>query len=278
MIVKRQCYKECLIEQFLMELHLPKKLINDLINNKRIVLNGNILTFGSNIKKNEEISIVLDNYDVNDIIPYKYDIKVIYEDSDIIIVNKERGILIHSDGNTCDTLLNAISYYYRGKDIGKIRVIHRIDMETTGIVVFTKNIISYHYLNYQMENGLIKKQYIALVKGVFNSESGVIDYPIGSNRHYNNRYVVSKNGKKAITKYKVIDCKNNISKLLVTIETGRTHQIRVHMAYINHPIIGDSLYGDGDKLMLHSYLLGFMHPESYKYIEYKLLPSEDYNI
>ena len=270
MIVKRRVVNDCDIESFLKELSLPKNLIKELINMGRITLKGEVVTLKTLLKKDDIFSFNLDEYDKNDIIPYKKEINVIYEDEEIILVKKDRGILIHSDGNSNDTLLNALSFYLtRQGCLNKARCLHRIDVETTGLVLFSKNIISYHYLNRQMEEEKIKKIYLAILEGNLSNNKGKIEYSIGSDRHHNNRYVVSKNGKKALTIYEVLNRKNNKTLVKVEIKTGRTHQIRVHFSYIKHPLVGDKIYGNGGNLMLHSYILGFNHPATYKYQEYK---------
>lgn len=275
-IIKRNVLKKCSLEEYLISIYLPKKVRNTLVSEKRIYKenDASFLELSTVLEKGDVLIFDLSDYEVNDIVPVKRDIDIVYEDSDIILVNKNRGILIHSDGNSLDTLTNRLSYYLNLK----VRCIHRIDFDTTGLVLFSKNILSYYYLNHQMENGEIKKQYIAVVSGYLKNDSGEINLNIGSDRHHNNRYVVSKNGKSALTLYKVLERKNNKTKVLVTIKTGRTHQIRVHFAYLGHSLVGDKIYGKGDKLLLHSYLLGFIHPKKQKYQEYKVPFNEEYNL
>lgn len=189
---------------------------------------------------------------------YEYDINIIYENSEIIAVEKPSGMLVHSDGVTCNTMLNAVCYYLSlNGDDSVVRPLHRIDVDTTGVLLFSKNILAYSDINYQIENLLVLKKYQAIVKGSLESD-GVIDMPIGRDRHNSKKYIVIKTGKKAHTEYKVIKKTKSKSLIEVSITTGRTHQIRVHMASINYPILGDKLYGDGiGDMMLHSKRLEF---------------------
>lgn len=279
MIVKRRVINDENIETFLKELFLPKNLIKDLLASNRITFNSEVATLKTDVKKGDIVSFDLNGYEKNDIIPYKKEINIVYEDEEIILVKKDRGILIHNDGNSNETLLNAVSYYLNKRGFSsKVRCLHRIDVDTTGLVLFSKNIISYHFLNRQMEEEKMKKVYLAILEGNLSNNKGKIDYSIGSDRHHNNRYVVSKSGKRALTFYEVLERKNNKTLVKVEIKTGRTHQIRVHFSYIKHPLVGDKIYGKGGNLMLHSYILGFIHPSTYEYQEYKCEINKDFKL
>lgn len=202
------------------------------------------------------------------LIPFKSKIEVLYEDRDIIAVVKPSGMLVHSDGvNTLDTLLNRVVYYYHGKV--DVKVIHRIDVETCGVVIFSKNKLSHAYLNYQMENGLIKKEYECITHGEIKNLKGVIDKPIGKNRHANNKYLVTPKGKRAITEYEVINRKKDMNHILVNLITGRTHQIRVHMLSMGCPIYSDKIYYHYEDmpLMLMSRRITLTSSDGFKQIE-----------
>lgn len=202
------------------------------------------------------------------LIPFKSNIEVLYEDRDIIAVFKPSGMLVHSDGVTItDTLLNRVVYYFHGKV--DVKVIHRIDVETCGVVIFSKNKLAHAYLNYQMENGLIKKEYECITHGKFKLLKGVIDKPIGKNRHENNKYLVLPKGKRAITEYEVINQKNDMNHVRVNLITGRTHQIRVHMLSVSCPIYSDKIYYHYEDmpLMLMSRKVILTSPDGFKKIE-----------
>ncbi len=248
---------------YLNSIYLPNKFINTLINNKLVKKEGNKVIFD------------LKDLDINDVVGVNHPIDIVYEDSEIIVINKERGVLVHSDGESSETLLNYVSYYLLNKgEALKPRCVHRIDLDTIGLVLFSKNIISYYHLFYQMNNQMIEKRYYAVVKG--KVASGLVDAKIGKNRHINNKYLVTKSGKEAKTIYDLISYKDDKSLIDVKILTGRTHQIRVHMAYISHPILGDNIYGSGNKLQLENYYLGFINPSDNKYQIIKIDNKLDY--
>lgn len=199
------------------------------------------------ILKNRDViyinySLLEDNSSIND---YQYDINILYEDDNIIAVDKNKGILIHSDGNTDETLLNAVVYYLHSKyDDSFVRPVHRIDVETSGIVLFSKNILAYNYLTYQMENQLIEKEYLTYVHG-YIANDGVCELYISKDRHNSKKYVgFKKENNNAITKYKVLKHTNTRTLLKVNIVTGKPHQIRVTMSFLKRPIVGDKLYGN----------------------------------
>lgn len=207
----------------------------------------------------------------NHYVPYKYDIKVLYEDNDILLVYKPPFMLVHPDGNTNETLVNAVSYYYRNQDV-IFEHLHRLDFETSGIVMFSKNILAHSYLVNLFENREIVKRYICLCHGYFNKNTGYIDKAIGKDRHSNNKQIIFSGGKAAFTKYEVLE-NGKISKLAVEIKGGRKHQIRVHLAHINHPIAGDKLYGIKDNfesLCLEFVYIKFIHPRTLESFEYEL--------
>lgn len=199
---------------------------------------------------------------------YDLDIKILYEDDDIVIVYKMPNILVHPDGARNDTLLNALSYYYRDT-LQYICHLHRLDYETSGMIVFAKNIFSYCFLSHEWENKNVLKKYICLVSGIVKDIDGVIDNKIGKDRHSANQFVKMEKGD-AITSYKVIsrDYKHNQTKLEVTIQGGKKHQIRAHLASIGHPIVNDLLYNKKEnkngRLYLEFVHIEFTHPKTFK--------------
>lgn len=258
MISSYKINKDCTVKEFLESNHLSKQYINKLVSLNAISDSENYLKENDLIKKGKIIYINYSLLEENNIKGFDFDIDVIYEDTEIIAVEKPRGILVHSDGDNDETMLNAVSHYlYQNGEDSCVRCLHRIDVDTTGILLFSKNILSYSLINYQIENLKMVKEYIALVEGVITN-GGFVDIPIGRDRHNSKKSIAIKTGKPAYTKYEVLENYNNKTLLKVSITTGRTHQIRVHMAYIKHPIVGDSLYGKAGKLMLHFNKAQFM--------------------
>ena len=236
------------------------KVNDELVNNVDYKLNKHDLIYI------DELLIKQNKY-----VPYKYDIEILYEDNDIVLVNKPAFMLVHPDGNTNETLVNALSYYYKDQDV-IFEHLHRLDFETSGIVMFSKNILAHSYLVSLFEERKITKKYICLCHGYFQNKEGFIDKAIGKDRHSNNKQIIYKDGKSAYTKYKVIE-NAKISKLEVEIKGGRKHQIRVHMAHIKHPLCGDKLYGikdNFDALCLKFVYIKFVHPRTLKEFDYKL--------
>ena len=184
-----------------------------------------------------------------------------YEDDYILIVNKPHKILVHPDGNTSKTLMNAVHNYLSKKVENTFAYpVHRIDFDTTGIVVFAKDPLTLSFLSTEIENHNLIKKYVCLCYNRFPSLSGKIEKNISKDRH-SKKQIISKNGKEAISYYKVLE-NGSVSKVEVTIIHGRTHQIRVHMQSINHPLLGDKIYGkdDGYDLKLHFKNISFFHP------------------
>lgn len=205
---------------------------------------------------------------------------ILYEDSDVIVVNKPQGMVVHpAPGNLSGTLVNALLFHC--KDLSGINgvnrpgIVHRIDKDTSGILVVAKNDNAHQKLAEQLKEHTMTREYIALVEGVINSDEGTVDAPLG--RHPVDRIKMSviKNGRNAITHFKVLERFKANTLVKCILETGRTHQIRVHMTHIGHPIVGDPVYGykkqkfklEGQ--LLHAKKLGFIHPSSGKYMEFE---------
>ena len=265
-----------ILQQYLKKMHLASSKINYLIDNKFCFVNENILKRDSILNNGDYLFIDLSNYQIEQK-AYDFPISVLYEDDYIIVVNKPAGFIVHSDGekNIDNTVTNMVVNYLRKKnDERNVYPVHRLDQETTGCLMFTKDIISLGYYSYQFENKQVEKIYECLVEGKTNL-SGYITSNIGSDRHQNNKMVVTKNGLPAKTYYEVVSYLKNYSLLKVKLFTGRTHQIRVHLSSIDHPIVGDTKYGSKTKckfLLLHSLSLTFYNflTESKQTIKAKL--------
>lgn len=238
-------------EQFLESFNLSKTNINIIIKNNLI---HDSLDY---------YLIDLSNLSVEKPIPYEYNFNILYEDDYIIAIDKPEKILIHSDGNTNKTLVNAVSnYFLKTNQLVDVRVVHRLDYETSGVVLFAKDILTQSHLNYQFANDLIRKEYIVVVDRVVN-RNGTINSKIGRNRNDRRKYLVTPNGKDAYTEYKVLAKNDKRSLLEVIIKTGRTHQIRVHLNSVGYSILGDELYYKKDKrLFLHAKKISFIHPNT----------------
>ncbi len=256
------------INSFLNRMHLSKKKIYDLKINKKI--SGNFNNFDELL--NCEIIINLDetiNYRAEDGL-----LDIIYEDDNYLVVNKKRGIIIHDESNSLANIV--ASYFIKNNIKAEVRYPSRLDRNTTGVVIFPKNMLIASYLDNLFANDCIKKEYVCLCHNEFKQEKGTINYNISTDRHNNNKMVTTINGKKAITNYKVIK-NGKISYVSVSIKTGRTHQIRVHFSKIGHPILGDDIYGLNDgKLMLHCRLIEFINYDGKK-ISFNAPLDEEFN-
>ena len=262
------------LEKFLSEFYLSKSNINILMSSKYYINQEE--STNRELKKGDVIEFDLSLLDKSYFDHYKYKLDIIYEDDYILAINKPVKMLVHPDGTRNDTLANAVSFYYHINNLDiSARALHRLDYETSGLVLFSKDALSHSFINNQIENRTFLKEYIAILEGVLDSENGILNFPIGRNRHNSKKYMVSKTGKTAITNYQVIARSKNKTKVKINIETGRTHQIRVHFSYIKHPIVGDDLYGTKDKRMyLHASKLSFIHPNTKKQIVISSYPKE----
>ena len=213
---------------------------------------------------------------------------IIYEDEDLLVVNKEKGMVVHpAAGNESGTLVNAVLYHC-GDRLSSINgiirpgIVHRIDKDTSGLLMIAKNDAAHNCLAQQLAEHSITRAYEAIVYNSFRQEEGTVDAPIGRDpRNRLRQAVTEQNSKRAVTHYKVLERLGTFTHIEARLETGRTHQIRVHMAYINHPLLGDPVYGPAKNpfglqgQMLHARLLGFVHPRTGKYMEFESsLPEE----
>lgn len=270
------------IDKFLSEefAELSRSYIQKLIRDGQITVNTKPVK--ANYKLNPSDILVMEEPELTepDISAENIPLDILYEDSDLLIVNKPKGMVVHpSAGHYSGTLVNALMYYCKD-DLSGINgvmrpgIVHRIDMDTTGSLLVCKNDFAHQDLAEQLKDHSIRRVYHAIVHGVLKEDEGTIDAPIG--RHPIDRKKMSinhKNGKEAVTHYKVIQRFKNYTYIQCQLETGRTHQIRVHMASIHHPLLGDSVYGPAKcpyKLQgqtLHAKILGIKHPRTKEYIE-----------
>ena len=257
-----------------------RSFIQGLIEDKAITVNGKIVKSNYKLKTNDEIVVILPEPIELDVKAENIDLNIVYEDSDVIVVNKPKNMVVHpAPGNYTGTLVNGLLYHC--KDLsginGVIRpgIVHRIDKDTTGILVIAKNDEAHNSLAKQFKDHSIKREYYALVEGRFSKESGTVDKPLGRNKKDRLKMDIVEYGRRAVTHYEVLEqYDKGVSLIKCTLETGRTHQIRVHMASIGHPLVGDQTYGFKKQKFkiegqaLHAKTLGFIHPSTGEYIEF----------
>ncbi len=254
---------------------------------QKLVKDGNVKVCGKIVKSNykpasgDEIRVVIPKPENPDIIPENIPLDILYEDSEILIVNKPKGMVVHpAPGHYTGTLVNAVMFHCKDNlsginGITRPGIVHRIDMDTTGSLVICKTDHAHQNLANQLKKHDITRKYHAIVHGNLKEDEGTVNAPIG--RHPQDRKKMStksRHGREAVTHYKVLKRFGNYTYIECQLETGRTHQIRVHMASIGHPILGDSVYGPAKcpfKLQgqtLHAKILGFVHPSTGEYVEF----------
>jgi 23S rRNA pseudouridine1911/1915/1917 synthase len=278
--------------------------IQKAIKNGKLILNGQIISnLSTKLRENDNVELLLEEEAPADILPANIPLDIVYEDPDLIVVNKSPTMTVHPGaGDHTETLVNALLYHSNSlSDIGgEIRpgIVHRLDKTTSGLMVVAKNNKSHAHLAAQIESGELIRRYRALVWGVVKPVEGVINLPMGRSRLDRKKMTTVKSGgKKAVTHYKTLEVLHNglFSLVECQLETGRTHQIRVHLSHAGHSIVGDQTYGNNarkiqgspevlqeelramDHQALHSFYISFIHPASGVRIEFEKELPEDYN-
>ena len=252
------------LKEYLESYHLGKSKIANLFASKTIFVNDMVGTPEIILRENDIVKVSFD--EAIDFLPDAKKLDIIYEDDYILAVSKPCHILVHPDDKSKrGTLSNIVAYYYKNKGLSyQVRYAHRLDMDTTGVVLFAKDSLTLAKLDEMISTHELKRTYLCLAKGKFKNKKDTISAPIGEDRHHQQRKRISKTGKPAVTHYEVLKEYKGYSLVEVHLETGRTHQIRVHLSSIGHPLLGDELYGNLDhaapRLMLHSYKASFTHP------------------
>lgn len=254
------------------DINLSRAAIQKLLEDKNITVNGEIKKNSYKVKSGDVIEINIPEVKDSGIKAEDIPVEIVYEDSDIIVVNKPKGMVVHpANGNPDGTLVNAIMNICKDSLSGiggEIRpgIVHRLDKNTSGLLIIAKNDNAHIKMSEQIKNREVKKIYIALVRGIIQEDEATISMPIARSKKDRKKMAVDKDGKEAITHFKVLKRYDKYTLLEIKIDTGRTHQIRVHMSQIGHPVIGDDVYSNGknefgvEGQMLHARSLDFKHP------------------
>ncbi|MDE6666026.1 MAG: RluA family pseudouridine synthase [Ruminococcus sp.] len=258
---------------------LTRSAVQGLLEKGNILVNGKNTSKNYKIKSDDCISVEIPEPQVMDAVPENIPLDIVYEDNDLLVVNKPKGMVVHpAHANYNGTLVNALLYHC-GESLsginGVIRpgIVHRIDKNTSGLLIVAKNDKSHLHLAQQIKEHSFTREYEAVATGYFKDISGTIDAPIG--RHKTDRKkmcVTTENSRNAVTHYSVIKQYGGFAYVRLRLETGRTHQIRVHLSYIGHAVLGDDVYGkpyrDLDGQCLHARKIGFIHPTTSEYMEF----------
>lgn len=254
-----------------LEPEITRSQLKNLINDGHVTVNGQPVKPKYKVQAGDKISLVKPEPQSLELTPENIPLDIVYEDDDVIVVNKPQGMVVHpAPGHPDHTLVNALLYHSPLSTInGTFRpgIVHRIDKDTSGLLMVAKNDLAHQSLAEQLRNKTNKREYLALVYGQIKEDEGTIDAPLGRNPQDRKKQAVVKGGRHAVTHFKVIKRYDNFTLVKCILETGRTHQIRVHMKYIGHPLVGDPLYGPRKVIgkngqFLHAALLGFKHPRT----------------
>ena len=259
---------------------LTRNRIQGLISEGNITVNDKVVKASYKVCENDVIKMLIPDAVPVDIPAENIPLDIVYEDDDILIINKPKGMVVHpAPGHYTGTLVNALMYHCKDKlsgIIGELRpgIVHRIDMDTTGLLIICKNDIAHNFIAEQLKEHSITRKYQAIVYNAFNEEEGTVEGNIGRHPQERKKMAIVPDGRHAVTHYKVLKNMGKYALVECQLETGRTHQIRVHMTSIKHPLLGDELYGPKNcpfKLqgqVLHAKTIGFIHPTTKEYIEF----------
>jgi len=265
-------------------LNYSRSKIQSAIKDGHITVNKRVILANYKVKTGDNIKVDMPSPALRNVTPQDIPLDIYYEDSDIIVINKPQGMVVHPGaGNYENTLVNALLFHCNANlsEIGGVfrpGIVHRIDKDTSGLLVAAKNDNAHCLLAAQFHEHSVKREYTAIACGVIKQDFGIIDKPIGRSPNDRKKMAVNyKNGKRAVTHFTVLERYKKHTLLKLNLETGRTHQIRVHLSYISHPLLGDAVYGGAAASggqALHAGLLGFIHPGTNKYTEYNAPPPE----
>lgn len=275
------------VDKYLAEIceELSRSELKDYFDKSLVYVNNKLVKPSFKVKDNDTIDLFQKESESSDLEAENIKLDIVYEDEDVIVVNKPSGMVVHpAPGHYSGTLVNAMLHHCQSlSDLGgdvRAGIVHRIDKDTSGLLVVCKNNLAHKSLSDQLKNKTTKRKYIAIVTGSISHNLGKINAPIGRDPNNRQKMAICESGKSAVTHFKVLDRYRDFTLLELELETGRTHQIRVHMAYIGHPVLNDPLYGVKKQTTsfgqyLHAKTLGFEHPRTGEYMEFTSeLPSE----
>lgn len=267
--------------------NISRSQIQKLIDNGSVLLNGEVTNKKYKVQNDDIIEFEYEEKTLTDILPQDIKLDIVYEDEDVIVINKPKNMVVHpAVGNTDGTIVNALLFHC--KELSDINgyyrpgIVHRIDKDTSGLLVCAKTDLAHKELSAQLEEHSMTRRYVGVCFFGLDNE-GTIDAPIGRDPKNRLRMAIVDGGRRAVTHYKLLESFNGFSLFEARLETGRTHQIRVHMASINRPLLGDSVYGPSKQefgltgQMLHARVLGFKHPRTGEYLEFSAEPPEEFN-
>ena len=260
---------------------MTRSALTKLIDDGKVSVNSRIVSKSYKLCEGDRIEVLLSDPEPLNVSAENIALDIVYEDDDLLVVNKPKGMVVHpAAGNYSGTLVNALLYHC-GDSLSGINgvlrpgIVHRIDKNTSGLLMVAKNDFAHQGLSEQIQDHSFKREYLAVAYGNIKEDAGVINAPIGRHKVDRKRMCVTKeNSKEAITRFEVLERFSDFTYLRCMLETGRTHQIRVHLAHIGHPLAGDDVYGPKKVITalcgqcLHAYLLGFVHPRTGEYLEF----------
>ncbi|MBQ1550485.1 MAG: RluA family pseudouridine synthase [Bacilli bacterium] len=263
------------------KLDISRSKIQKLIDEEKVTVNGKVIKSNYKTKLNDEIEIDDElDFDIS-VEPVEIPLDIVYEDEYLMIINKPSGLVVHpAPGHYDDTLVNGLLFYLNKDKTKNIRpgIVHRLDKDTSGLMVVAKDEKTMELLSEMISKKEVERKYLAIVDGVIKENTATINAPIGRDPSNRQKMAINPTGKNAITHIKVIERFKNNTFIECLLDTGRTHQIRVHLSYINHRVTNDPVYGEGDEFgqMLHSYSIKFIHPITKKELYFEQDPPKEF--
>ena len=282
MIVEKENSKERIDKYLSEKLDLSRSKVQKLILKELVLVNGKVISNNYKVREGDLVKVIIVE-ESSKVEPEDIKLDIVYEDKYLMIINKESGMVVHpAAGHFSHTLVNALAYYLHLDNLSNMRpgIVHRLDKDTSGLMVVAKDDNTLELLSKMIKEKKVKRHYLALVYGEIMHSSGKIDAPIGRDPHNRQRQAIVDGGKRSITNFKVLKRFKNATLVECELETGRTHQIRVHMKYIGHPIVNDPVYSNkkasGFGQMLHSKSIEFVHPITGEHLYFEVDPPREF--